>query len=88
MWYASDMAHKKEALYSYGLSKDQEEVKFGDFDWSLIKEKRDAYVTRLNGIYENNLKREKVDFVYGFAQFLNENGDVEVTLLGNKNCHF
>ncbi|EER33864.1 glutathione reductase [Candida tropicalis MYA-3404] len=88
MWYASDMAHKKEALYSYGLSKDQEEVKFGDFDWSLIKEKRDAYVTRLNGIYENNLKREKVDFVYGFAQFLNENGDVEVTLSGEQELPF
>ncbi|EMG47974.1 Glutathione reductase [Candida maltosa Xu316] len=88
MWYASDLAHKKEALYSYGLSKEPEHVKYGDFNWSAIKEKRDAYVTRLNGIYENNLKREKVDFVYGFAKFINENGDVEVSLTGEQELPF
>ncbi|XP_026518554.1 glutathione reductase, mitochondrial-like, partial [Terrapene carolina triunguis] len=27
------------------------------FNWRVIKEKRDAYVSRLNGIYQNNLNK-------------------------------
>jgi glutathione reductase (NADPH) len=88
MWYASDMAHRVSQLKSYGLSTTEQEVKFGDFDWSGIKAKRDAYVKRLNGIYENNLARENVDLVYGYAQFLNENGDVEVTLTADQEVKF
>ena len=59
MWYTADLAHKKHDLYAYGLDKEPESIKYGDFDWAKLKHKRDAYVTRLNGIYENNLKREK-----------------------------
>lgn len=88
MWYAADLAHKKHDLYPYKLSKQQESTEYGDFDWLGFKNKRDAYVHRLNGIYENNLKREKVDYVFGFAQFVNELGDVEVTLSGDQHLPF
>ncbi|KAI5956429.1 GLR1 [Candida jiufengensis] len=88
MWYASDLAHKKGDLYPYKLDKQEEKVKYGDFEWSQFKVKRDNYVTRLNGIYENNLKKEKVDYVFGFAKFINSQGDVEVTLTGDQKLPF
>ena len=38
-------------------------------DFPRFKQARDAYVSRLNGIYHNNLKGSDVEFVPGFAQF-------------------
>eukprot|EP00761_Pharyngomonas_kirbyi_P012042 gb/GECH01012069.1/.p1 GENE.gb/GECH01012069.1/~~gb/GECH01012069.1/.p1 ORF type:complete len:452 (+),score=108.26 gb/GECH01012069.1/:1-1356(+) len=40
------------------------------FDWHTLKEKRDAYVKRLNGIYERNLKKDDVEHVFGDARFV------------------
>ncbi|CAN3360292.1 glutathione reductase [Diutina catenulata] len=88
MWYAADLAHKVSHLYGYGLAKEPQHIGFGDFDWPKMKTQRDAYVKRLNGIYERNLGKEGVEYVYGFAQFLNENGDVEVTLSGDQKIEF
>lgn len=88
MWYAADMAHKKEQLHAYGLTENKLHTKYGDFQWKTFKDKRDAYVKRLNGIYERNLEREKVDYVYGYASFANENGDVEVTLSEDQEISF
>eukprot|EP00316_Scyphosphaera_apsteinii_P004527 CAMPEP_0119307838 /NCGR_PEP_ID=MMETSP1333-20130426/8217_1 /TAXON_ID=418940 /ORGANISM="Scyphosphaera apsteinii, Strain RCC1455" /LENGTH=480 /DNA_ID=CAMNT_0007311473 /DNA_START=160 /DNA_END=1602 /DNA_ORIENTATION=- len=39
------------------------------FDLPTLKEKRDAYVARLNGIYRNNLKNSAVTFIEGDASF-------------------
>jgi len=39
------------------------------FTWSAIKERRDAYVKRLNGIYQNNLGNSGVTFIEGDAKF-------------------
>ncbi|KAG7663550.1 GLR1 [[Candida] subhashii] len=88
MWYAADLAHKKHQLKAYGLSAEVQETNHGDFEWKGIKEKRDAYVKRLNGIYENNLRREKVDFLYGFGKFINSDADVEVTLSADQEIEF
>ncbi|KAK0634961.1 glutathione-disulfide reductase [Bombardia bombarda] len=49
------------------------------FDWTTFKHKRDAYITRLNGIYERNLVNDKVEYVHGWAKLLSRN-QVEVTL--------
>jgi glutathione reductase (NADPH) len=49
------------------------------FDWSNFKKKRDAYVKRLNGIYEKNLSNDKVEYVHGRASFIGKN-EVEVKL--------
>lgn len=76
MWYCSDIASKIRIAEDYGFSKVKPE--FGsDFDWQTIKTKRDAYVKRLNGIYERNMTRENVDFIYGLASFTKD-GKVQV----------
>ncbi len=38
-------------------------------DWGLLKQKRDAYVLRLNGIYARNLAAKGVVHVHGHARF-------------------
>uniref|UniRef100_A0A8C5P1T1 Glutathione reductase n=1 Tax=Jaculus jaculus TaxID=51337 RepID=A0A8C5P1T1_JACJA len=35
----------------------------------VIKEKRDAYVSRLNTIYENNLTKAHIEIIHGYATF-------------------
>ena len=41
------------------------------FDFSRgYKEKRDAYIRKLNGIYQNNLEKSKVEFINGKARFI------------------
>lgn len=42
------------------------------FDWSVVKKKRDAYIKRLNGIYDRNLDKAAVEKVYGHAVFTGE----------------
>ncbi|KAI1091511.1 hypothetical protein F5B19DRAFT_458660 [Rostrohypoxylon terebratum] len=49
------------------------------FDFTTFKHKRDAYIKRLNGIYERNLANDKVEYVHGWARLLNRN-EVEITL--------
>jgi glutathione reductase (NADPH) len=39
-------------------------------DWPKLKAGRDAYVARLNGIYERNLSNKGVQYVRGSARFL------------------
>jgi glutathione reductase (NADPH) len=41
-----------------------------DFDWATVKKKRDAYILRLNGIYENGLKNNGVDIYEGWGSFV------------------
>lgn len=60
---------------AYGFSIEQTKP----FDWTAFKHKRDAYIQRLNGIYERNLKNDKVEYVHGWARLLSPN-EVEVTL--------
>jgi len=48
------------------------------FDWTTFKRKRDAYIKRLNGIYERNLQKDGVEYVHGWAKLLSKN-EVEVT---------
>lgn len=69
MWNAASIAESLRDAQQYG---------FGDhtpvsFDWHSFKQKRDAYVKRLNGIYERNLGNDKVEHIQGFASFVNHN---------------
>eukprot|EP01126_Amoeba_proteus_P040043 TRINITY_DN424_c0_g1_i1.p1 TRINITY_DN424_c0_g1~~TRINITY_DN424_c0_g1_i1.p1 ORF type:complete len:431 (+),score=90.42 TRINITY_DN424_c0_g1_i1:101-1294(+) len=43
------------------------------FEYPRLKAKRDAYVKRLNGIYEANLERDRVIHVQGAAKFVDTN---------------
>lgn len=59
---------------SYGFSVQET----APFDWTTFKHKRDAYVKRLNGIYERNLAKDGVEYVAGWAKLVSKN-EVEVT---------
>ncbi len=39
------------------------------YDWTLLKSKRDAYIARLNGIYESNLAKRNIELLRGRAHF-------------------
>ncbi|KAF2872588.1 glutathione reductase-like protein [Massariosphaeria phaeospora] len=51
------------------------------FDWPQFKKKRDAYVKRLNGIYETNLNKDHIEHMKGRAKFVAKD-EVEVALEG------
>jgi glutathione reductase (NADPH) len=77
MWNTADMAEHIRDSPEYGFS-----IPGGvpSFDWGTLKKKRDAYIKRLNGIYERNLEKDKCDYLSGTATFL-EPGKVEVKFL-------
>lgn len=64
MWYAAEAAHKLEDAAGYGFT-----VGGWRFDWNALKRNRDAYVARLNEVYERMLADAGVDLVRGFARF-------------------
>jgi glutathione reductase (NADPH) len=43
------------------------------FNWNALKKSRDAYVKRLNSIYENGFKTAGVELIRGTASFVDEN---------------
>jgi len=45
------------------------DVEMKGFDWSRIKQSRDAYIKRLNGIYEANLSKATIEKLEGHASF-------------------
>lgn len=55
----------------------------GKFNWRVIKEKRDAYVSRLNTIYQNNLTKSHIDIIHGYAAFTSD-PEPTVEVNGNK----
>jgi len=65
-WNAANIAEKMRDAKAYGFSFDET----APFDWTTFKHKRDAYVKRLNGIYEKNLKNDKVEYLHGTASFV------------------
>ncbi len=72
MWNAAGVAFALKDAGDYGF-----DVNAGGNDWALLKRKRDAYVLRLNGIYERNLAAKGVAYVRGAARFVDK-GAVEV----------
>jgi glutathione reductase (NADPH) len=65
MWNAASVALNLKDASDYGF-----DVKVGMNDWAELKRKRDAYVLRLNGIYERNLGAKGVAYVRGAARFV------------------
>ncbi|KAL0973594.1 hypothetical protein UPYG_G00206750 [Umbra pygmaea] len=53
------------------------------FSWEIIKSKRDAYVSRLNHIYRNNLDKAKIEMIQGHARFM-EDPEPTVEVNGKK----
>lgn len=73
MWNCAFVNEVLHDAKDYGFTSSQG----GDFNWASIKEKRDAYIKRLNGIYSNNLNKSGITFVEGAASFSGPN-EVEV----------
>ncbi|MDD6384091.1 MAG: glutathione-disulfide reductase [Streptococcus hyointestinalis] len=66
MWYGaqvSEAIHKYAGGYGY-------EIKDSSFDFSKLKESRDGYVSRARQSYANNLERNGVERIDGFASFV------------------
>ena len=78
MWYTAEHAHFHAHAADYGF-----DLEVRGHDWGELKRRRDAYVKRLNGIYESNLDRKGVEYIEGYASFKDANtvvvGDREYT---------
>ena len=78
MWNAAQIAHAAHDAASYGF-----DLELDGHDWSRLKAGRDAYVLRLNGIYERNLANRQVELVRGHARLTGprqvEVGDRRIT---------
>ena len=75
-WNAAAIAETLHEAKAYGFSVQET----APFDWTTFKHKRDAYVKRLNGIYEKNLGKDQVEWLHGRAHFQSKN-EVEVVLV-------
>jgi glutathione reductase (NADPH) len=65
MWNAASVALSLQDANDYGFK-----IKTAEPDWAELKRKRDAYVLRLNGIYERNLAAKGVAYVRGAGRFV------------------
>lgn len=63
MWNASQIAEALMDAPDYGFR-----VQLDGHDWLALKNQRDAYIARLNDIYERNLANSKVELVRGYAR--------------------
>lgn len=76
MWHAADIADKIRHAEGYqfkgpGIGQPQ-------FNWETFKPQRDAYIRRLNGIYDSNVAKEGVEYHHGSASITSPNA-VQVT---------
>jgi len=65
MWHAAEIAQVMREASDYGFSPG--EVMH---DWQMLVERRENYVSRLNGIYDRNLASKNIDWVSGEAIFM------------------
>ena len=65
MWYTAHHAHMLENAKDFGF-----ELSVKGHIWSDVKKKRDAYILRLNEIYQENLDRRRITLLTGQAKFL------------------
>ena len=65
MWYTAHYAHLLEHAGDFGF-----DVSVKGHAWSDVRKKRDAYISRLNDVYEKNLDRHDVTYLKGQAKFL------------------
>ncbi len=65
MWNAAHIAEAATDALHYGF-----DLEYRGHDWSALRRSRDAYITRLNGIYERNLAAKNIELIRGTASFV------------------
>jgi len=65
MWHAATLAHGLEMATDYGF-----DITRHGYDWPFMKKKRDAYIARLNGIYQRNLDLDDIRLFQGYGRFV------------------
>ncbi len=65
MWYTAQHAHHFHHAADYGF-----DVDVSGHDWQALKQRRDAYIERLNGIYARNLANKDITEIAGGAKFV------------------
>jgi glutathione reductase (NADPH) len=65
MWQTAHHAEQANYAGDYGF-----DVSIGDHNWHELKQRRDQYIARLNGIYEGNLEKRNVATIHGKAIFI------------------
>jgi len=65
MWYASAYAEAFHEAQDYGFS--HSDI---SFDWNKLVTRREAYIRRLNDIYQSGLDKNKVDVIHGSGSFI------------------
>ncbi|KAJ2580905.1 Glutathione reductase [Coemansia sp. RSA 1836] len=65
MFNGASIVEALEDAKHYGIN-----VGSHSIDWGFLKQARDAYVKRLNGIYATNVAKENVEYVDGEASFI------------------
>lgn len=65
MWYAAQLAHTLHDAAAYGF-----DATLSAIDWAQLKQSRDVYLARLNGIYRRNLDASAVDLIQGYGRFV------------------
>lgn len=68
MWNAASLAWGLSHAADYGF-------RLGDgfsLDWSDLHRRREAYIQRLNGIYNHNLEKEGITLINGYARFVDD----------------
>ena len=68
MWNTAHHAQMLGHAKDYGF-----DVSVNGHAWSKVKEQRDAYISRLNDVYENNLDKRDVIYLKGQARFVDAN---------------
>ena len=65
MWNAATLADGLNMAADYGFKISREGL-----DWPLMKKRRDAYITRLNDIYQRNLNLDDIKIFHGHGRFI------------------
>jgi glutathione reductase (NADPH) len=65
MWNAASLAEALHDAADYGF-----DVELKGHDWAALKRQRDAYVLKLNGIYERNLDKRGITLIHGRARYV------------------
>jgi len=65
MWTAATLHDAVEEAADYGFA-----AHAGELDWPALKSRRDAYIERLNAVYERGLGNNKVEVVHASARFV------------------